>query len=381
MPGSNAYVERDPKKALATARQVVTAYAEDSKFNGLMGMTSNAIIKTQDERHDGVALVEIGFRAPIRSAGTKGNDNLGDGEETKRFYMKVEGTVLAQPVTSKHKKITKASTAANFREEAKEDLAEWLTYKMDAERFAKLSQGCTKVVTTKANGTMVYDTTTLAAGDVMTVAALRNGLKAAKYGYTDGAGKFHPKLKPFKTKRETVNGVPATSKVFVAYLGADSIAHLRNDPEFDALMTALSDDDKKLYPFAGAIGLFDEELVVVDVGTWNESDVGCVRSDTPDWIDIHKQTVGGFSTYVAGTDNTVTEVNLILGASAGAMPFSQVPEWIEDGTVDSGRKIKMIIDVWTGFEKCKFVGKTAAEVASAYHNEDFGVLAIPTTII
>jgi len=380
MPGSNAYVERDPKKALAIARQVVTAYAEDSKFNGLMGMTSNAIIKTQDERHDGVALVEIGFRAPIRSAGTKGNDNLDDGEETKRFYMKVEGTVLAQPVTSKHKKITKASTAANFREEAKEDLAEWLTYKMDAERFAKLSENCTKVVTTKANGTTVFDTTTLAAGDVMTVATLRKGLKAAKNGYTDGAGKFHPKLKPFKTKRETVNGVPATSKVFVAYLGADSITHLRNDPEFDNLMNALSDDDKKLYPFAGAIGLFDEELVVVDVGTWNESDVGCVRSDTPDWIDIHKQTVGGFSTYTAGID-TVTEVNLILGASAGAMPFSQVPEWIEDGTVDSGRKIKMIIDVWTGFEKCKFVGKTAAEIASAYHNEDFGVLAIPTTVV
>ncbi len=380
MVNSNAYVERDPKKALATARQVVTAYAEDSKFNGLMGMTSNAIIKTQDERHDGVALVEIGFRAPIRSAGTKGNDNLGDGEETKRFYMKVEGTVLAQPVTSKHKKITKASTAANFREEAKEDLSEWLTYKMDGERFSKLSEACTKVISTKADGSMVYDTTTLAAGDVMTVAALRNGLKAAKNGYTDAAGKFHPKLKPFKTKRETVNGVPATSKIFVANLGADSITHLRNDAEFDNLMKALSDDDKKLYPFAGSIGIFDEELVVVDVGTWSESDVGCVRSDTPAWIDIHKQTVGGFDTYVAG-DATETEINLILGASAGAMPFSQVPEWIEDGTVDSGRKIKMIIDVWTGFEKCKFVGKTAAETASVYHNEDFGVLAIPATVV
>jgi len=379
MSNSNAFVERDPKKRLASARDVVTAYAEDSIYNGLMGMTSNSIIKTQDERHDGVALVEIGFRAPIRADGTKGNDNLGDGEETKRFYMKVEGTVLAQPVTSKHKKITKASTAENFREEAKEDTAEWLKWKMDGERASKLSENCTKVVATTAAGDIVYDGSGLAAGDVMTVAALRNGLKSAKNGYTDADGKFHPKIKPYKTKRKVVDGVPATSKVFVAHLGSNSIENLRNDPEFDNLMRALSDDDKKLYPFAGAIGLFDEELVVVDIGTWNAYDVGCVRSDTPDWIDIHKQAVGGFDMYKAG-DDTVTEVNLILGASAGAMPFSQKPEWIEDGTVDSGRKIKMIIDVWTGFEKCKFSGKTEDEVASPYHEEDFGVLAIPATI-
>jgi len=46
---------------------------------------------------------------------------------------------------------------------------------------------------------------------------------------------------------------------------------------------------------------------------------------------------------------------------------------------DMDRKARVGIDRNMAIEKAKFVGKTPAEIASPYHNKDFGVLILPAS--
>ena len=63
-----------------------------------------------------------------------------------------------------------------------------------------------------------------------------------------------------------------------------------------------------------------------------------------------------------------------MGATAMVMPMDDGFNYYED-TYDMGRKVEVGIDRHMAIQKAKFVGKTAAEIASAYHNKDFGVIA------
>ena len=60
-------------------------------------------------------------------------------------------------------------------------------------------------------------------------------------------------------------------------------------------------------------------------------------------------------------------------------PFQGIPDYIEDST-DSGRKMMSAIDLWFGFEKTKFIGKTEAQKKLIWHGKDYGVIAAPAVM-
>ena len=220
----------------------------------------------------------------------------------------------------------------------------------------------------------------LVAGDVMSAIALDAAYDRAKNGYVDSAGKRHPKMKPHKVEAGSVKGVKTDIEIFVMMVGGASAQNLSNDPLFEQKRLGLSDTDREKLPFAGGIGLYDQKIVVVDKGTWNEEDAGIVTSATADWIDINGQTIGNFVQY-AGATGIETEVNLMLGAGAGVQPFQAIPDYEEDGkTIDSGRKLRIFADLFFGFEKFRPKGKTADEQALSWHDEDYGVQAVVATI-
>jgi len=347
----------------------------------VMGADENSIIKTQNETHSKAAIVTMSLLAPLRTLGVRGNESLnGLANKLKRLFMDVKGNVIGEDITSDNNKKLERSSWMNFRKDAKNGLQEWLKWIMDCERFSKLSFDCTKITCVKADGTVSDTPTNLVAGDVMSALGLDAAYDRAKNGYVDGAGKRHPKMKPHKVEAGSVKGVKTDIEIFVMFVGGASAQNLSNDPLFEQKRLGLSDVDREKLPFAGGIGLYDQKIVVVDKGTWNEEDAGIVTSDTADWIDINGQTIGNFAQY-AGAAGIATEVNLMLGAGAGVQPFQAIPDYEEDGkTIDSGRKLRIFADLFFGFEKFRPKGKTADEIALSWHDEDYGVQAVVATI-
>lgn len=379
---ANAFAEKDPKVLVSHGKDIMIAATRGSAFSSLRGADDNAIIKTQQETGQNT-IVTMSMLAPLRTAGVRGNSSTDNGEgKIKRMFMDVRGNVIAESDISQNKKLLTRSSWVNYRKDAKNALSEWRKWLTDCEIFAKLSRDCTKITTVLANGTISENVTLLAAGDTFSAAHLDASYSRAKNGYTDAAGKRHPKMKPYRVEMGQVKGQTTEIEVFVLLMGTASISALTQDPLYLEKAYNLSEMDKEKLPFAGGIGLYDNKMIIVDKGTWNEEDPGIVRSDTPAWTDINGQAIGGFSAYGGGAGNTlVTEVNLLLGAGAGVEPFQAVPDYMEDGeTIDSGRKLKVIIDQFWGFEKFRPQGKTAEEIALAWHDEDFGVQAVIATV-
>lgn len=379
---ANAFAEKDPKVLLSHGKDVMIAATRGSAFTSLRGVDDNAIIKTQQESGQNT-IVTMSMLAPLRTSGVRGNTSTDNGEgKIKRMFMDIRGNVIAESDISQNKKLLTRSSWTNYRRDAKNALSEWRKWLTDCEIFAKLSRDCTKITTVLANGTVSENVTLLAAGDTFSAAHLDAAYSRAKNGYTDAAAKRHPKMKPYRVEMGQVKGQTTEIEVFVMLMGTASIEALGQDPLYLEKIKELSDADKEKLPFAGGIGLYDNKMIIVDKGTWNEEDPGIVRSDTAAWTDINGQTIGGFSAYGGGVGNAlVTEVNLLLGAGAGVEPFQAIPDYMEDGeTIDSGRKLKVIIDQFWGFEKFRPQGKTAEEQALAWHDEDYGVQAVIATV-
>ncbi|DAB40280.1 MAG TPA: hypothetical protein CFH81_08785 [Sulfurovum sp. UBA12169] len=377
---ASAFAEKDPKVLVGHAKEVMVAATRASAFSSLRGTDDNSIIKTQLE--DGKStIVTMSMVAPLRTLGVRGNTSLDNTEgKIKRMFMDVRGNVIAESDISQNKKLLSRSSWQTFRRDAKNGLAEWRKWLTDCEIFSKLSRDCTKITVVQADGTVSENPADLAPGDTFGAAHLDAAYSRAKNGYTDAADKRHPKMKPYRVEMGQVKGQTTEVEVFVMLLGTASIEALGQDPLYLEKVKELSDADKEKLPFAGGIGLYDNKMVIVDKGTWNEEDPGIVRSDTADWTDINGQTIGGFSQY-AGT-GVATEVNLLLGAGAGMEPFQAVPDYGEDGTtIDSGRKLKVYVDQFWGFEKFRPQGKTAEEQALAWHDEDYGVQAVIAAVV
>ena len=77
----------------------------------------------------------------------------------------------------------------------------------------------------------------------------------------------------------------------------------------------------------------------------------------------------------AGAAGVKTEINILMGATAMVMPMDSGFNYYED-TYDMDRKAEVGIDRHMMIAKARFKGKKAHEIASAYHDKDFGIIAL-----
>lgn len=373
MPLTNPYVENDPKKLQAHAMDIMTAASASSPFTAMMGEGNTSVIKTESAKFSGVNTVIMSMRGLMRGTGVKGNSDLADNRDRLEYlHMKIDGDIIANSVLSKHKKINSKEVAQNFRRDAKEGLADWLTDRMDRIRFAKLSSDCTNIVSVKADGSIVANSA-LDIGDKFGTATIDEMLKRAENGWIDGVGNRHPRVRPFKVEQKNVKGQMTEVGYYLIIIGTESEAALSVDPVFIQAQEALTQASKSDFFIDGQIGQY-KNAIIIKRSNWDMEYAGVVTSETPDYEEFG----GGFSQY-AGSGGIVTEVNLLLGATAGMQPFQLVPEYIED-SADSGRKVISAIDEWFGFEKTRFVGKSAEEKALIWHDKDYGVIAGVQTV-
>lgn len=380
---TNPYVETDPKKLEEHAMDIMVAASEDSVFSpNMMGANNDAIIKTQGAKFDEANSVTMTMRALMRGAGVKGNANLDSNRDTLTYlHMKVGGDVMANSVLSEHTKITNKTVAKNFRRDAKDGLTDWYHDKTERIKLAKLSEACTNIVVVKADGTVVDPkkiadaTDGLGAGDRFGTHTIDEMLKRAENGWIDADGVRHPRVRPWKKK--TIideNGVKQKKGVYMILIGTESEDNIGKDPIYLAHQEALANAGvKDDFYTTGLIGQY-KNAIIVKKSNWSREYAGIITSDIEDFEDY----AGGFSQY-AGKGGIVTEVNLLLGATAAMNPFQEIPDYIEDSE-DSGRKMSSALDIWWGFEKTKYVGKTAQEKASIWHGKDYGVIAAPAVL-
>ncbi len=372
---TNPYVEFDPKKLQQHAMEIMIAASQGSMFTPLMGETNQDIIKTEGAKFSGANTVTMTMRGLLRGSGVTGNTDLQDNRDKLQYlHMEIKGDVIANSILSQHKKIDSKSIAQNFRRDGKEGLSDWLTDRMDRIRIAKLSENCTNIVAVKADGTVVpmnkiADATDgLVAGDNFTTATIDEMLRRAENGWIDHNGTRHPRVRPFRSETKNVKGQTTEVGYYIIKIGTYSAESLGKDPLWLQAQEALTKANKSDFFVDGQLGQW-KNAILVKRANWDQDYAGIVTSETKDYGDY----AGGFSQY-AGKGGIATEVNLLLGATAGMQPFQLVPEYIED-SADSGRKIVLAIDEWFGFEKTKFVGKTAEEKALVWHEKDYGVIA------
>lgn len=376
----NPYVERDPQKLLISATELIVAASKKSTFTPLCGDTNDDIIKTQRETHSGANTVEMSMRGLVRGAGVKGNSNLDSNRDDLEYLtMKVEGDVLANSLESKNKKITSASIAKNFRRDAKDGLSDWLADRMDRIRFAKLSEKCTNIVVVKANGQIVPASKIadsvdgLIKGDLFTTQTADEMLSRAENGYIDENEVRHPPVRPYKTEVKVVNGVEQLVEYYIIYLGPESAKSITEDSVYLQWQDSLTKANKSDFYLNGLIGQY-KNAIFVKKNAWSPEFAGILTSN----IESFEDYANGFTQY-SGKGGILTEINLLVGATAGMQPFQGIPDYIEDST-DSGRKMMSAIDLWFGFEKTKFIGKTEAQKKLIWHGKDYGVIAAPAVM-
>lgn len=376
----NPYVENDPKKLQEHAMNIMIAASQGSMFTPLMGETNDDIIKTEGAKFSGANTVTMSMRGLLRGSGVKGNTDLEDNRDKLEYLqMKIVGDVIANSILSRHTKIDSKSIAKNFRRDGHEGLSDWLSDKMDRIRISKLSENCTNIVATSASGLSIPmnklsdDTIGLTKGDTFSTKTIDEMLKRAENGWIDHDGKRHPRVRPFRTETKNIKGQTTKVGYYIIKIGTVSADSLGSDPLWLQAQEALTKANKSDFFVDGQLGQW-KNAILVKHSNWDNDYAGIVTSETKDYEDY----AGGFSMY-AGKGGIVTEVNLLLGATAGMQPFQTIPEYIED-SADAGRKLVLAIDEWFGFEKTKFFGKTEEERKLVWHGNDYGVIAGLATI-
>jgi N4-gp56 family major capsid protein len=366
----------EPKVRKELGKEITKAAFEDSKWMQFIGTGDNAIIKSQRENGVNGGSVTMRMRGLLRGAGVKDGDKFATNlDEIKYLSQTVYVENIGNAVESPKKiKIMKQAQFLNFREEAKDALTEWGTDRFDRMIFGRLSVGLTNVVYSDAGGAYdgVTDGSAMTAADVLSVKDIEEAVKRARNGL-DANGNAIPKLRPFKTVINEINGVKVKREIYVMMVGGSSAQNLKNDPEWKSKQEAgiVNGFDKPL--FTGQLGVIDD-VVLVQAGT-NTSEYAGILTSSDTTIDGV-----ALSGYAGASDGSVkTEINLLLGATAGLLPMDDGFAYYDE-EIDMGRRAQFGIDRDFGFAKTHYVGTTATEQATIYHDKDYGVIGVVSAV-
>lgn len=364
-----AFEMTDAKEKIVHAREIIHGAQQRDPFFQFQGASEDNIILIAPESSKEGTSVTFKIVSDLIGDGVSGNQDLSDNRDELNFVpFTVKGDVIANSIKSPVAKIMDRSEAKIWRQEKKKALEKWMLRRTVRPKFYALSHDCTNIVW----GGNKADNTTTAVGDTFDTVMLDEMLSRAKNGWVDGGGVEHPELVPFTIESKNEHGVTVIGEYYPVFVGPQSLKSLNDDPVFKAEQQAKATAGlfSNLSGFAGAY----KGGVIIECGRDSARKPGIIRSDNADY---GKYT--GFSAYKAA-DDTVTEINFILGCGAGAMPFDPNPTYDEDPTEDNGRKVVAYIEQFYGFEKVRWVGETAAEEASIYHDKDYGVIAGIATI-
>jgi N4-gp56 family major capsid protein len=380
------WAETDPQVLQKYGRTITAKTVELNFWNKFMNNDEGAVImtdlRTESPNEEG-GTVRVYFRDHIDGEGITGNQDFEDNIGSQNtLYQDVDYGIFGQSLKSKAKKLESKMATENFRSKSHKDLPKWLGTREDRIITAKLTANATNIVACcAADGVKASNVTTaIAVGDRFSTAAIVEAKKRAKNG-VDGAGNPHPIVEPFVTKTVSKEGIVDYVEYHLLVIGQNAAEQLGEDPLWIEAQkfAAQRGDDNPI--FTGAMGTY-KGVVVFERSNWNARKAGIITSDLKEY----KVTVDGVETvYATGFDNYAgasgikTEINLFLGATAGLKPFDEGFDYYEDPK-EGGRKLLIGVDRGTGFDKTKFVGKTAAEQKSEYHNKDFGMIAIVNSV-
>lgn len=375
------WAETDPRVRQQYGREITKISTEMNWWNKFINNSETAIIMTdlRAEKPEG-GTVRIYFRDDIEGDGVFGNQNFDENRgKQNSLYQDVDYELFGQSVVSKNKKIESKMAAENFRQKTKTDLPKWIATRTDRIITAKLTAGATNIAAcSAASGVYAANvTTSIKAGDVLSVQAIREMKKRAKNG-KDGAGNPHPMIEPAFKKAVTREGdIADYIDYYVLVVGQYGANQLKNDPEWleSQKLAATRGNTNPL--FSGALGEIDG-VIVFERNNWNAKRAGILTSDILKFeVTSNGNTVTyatGFNNY-AGVTGHKTEIALFLGATAGILPIDEGFDYYEDDK-DAGRKLEVAVDRGLGFAKAHFKGKTTEEQASEYHDKDFGSAVI-----
>jgi len=368
------FVMTDSKEKKKHAREIIHGAQLRDPFFQFQGASEDNIILISPESKSETSTTIFRIVTDLVGDGVTGNADLSDNRDELNFVpFSVPGDVIANSIKSPVKKIMDKTAAGAWRRESKKALEKWLIRKTVRPKFYAFSHDCTNIVCTNAAGAVVANPAALAAGDTFSTATLDEMISRAKNGWNDGSTD-HPELVPYVIERKTEKGVEIVGEFFPVFVLPQSLKSLNDDPVFKEEQSAKANAGlfSSLSGFAGVY----RNAVIIEVGRDTVRRPGGIRSDAADF-----GVYTGFETKYKAGDDTVTEINFMLGCGAGALPFDNAPTYDEDPTEDNGRKVVAFIEEYFGFKKVRWVGETTAEQASIYHNKDYGVIAGVSTIV
>jgi len=371
----------DPKDRVTIAKEIDTAIYKQNFFAPLIGANSNAVIRTYNA--DRAGAVTIKLRDKLRGHGVKGNSDFDTNRDSLKFLSQtVYVDIFGNSLRSDDRRLHNYKDGFEFAEIASEALVEWGAEDFEAKGYSNLSNNLTNVACAKADGTLWTAPTTqtiqaycgqITADDVPTVSSIRAALTRAKLGRNQWGQKV-PALKPYKTVVNNVNGLDVTQKVFIVILCGFGAAWLKEDPEWKELQKMANERGNNNPVFNGQLGYIDGSIVI-DGDVWNEEGPGILScKDDPSWHISQGVDYIKFSEMYAGSGSVETSIGLILGATAMVMPMDDGVNLYVDDKQDHGRKDACAFDRLLGLAKAKYIGTTAEEKNTIYHNNDYSVM-------
>lgn len=375
MPLATEFVLNDPLIRQGHGREITVNYTEQSMFNPLMGSSNDAIIKTELVENSGnVTTATMHMRGLVRGTGVEGNTDFDDNMDNLQYLSQdVTYEIFGNAIPSKDRRIESKTAADNFRNDAKDGLADWARDTSDRIIVSRLSQDCTNIVA--CNAASGFDaanvTTGIAAGDFLNTQAIDEAKKRAVLGL-DGAGAAHPRIRPYILKVAENNGIPVYEKFYVMIVGETSAQALREDPIWREEQKYAAERGQGHNFFTGQLGIHNG-VILVSGGAWTAEYAGIMNSGVGAY-----RGASSMAAY-AGTAGLKTEINLFLGATAGLLPMDEGFNYYEEA-YDMGRKMKIGVDRGWAFQKTRYMGKTEAQQALTWHNKDYGVIAVVSSM-
>ena len=365
----------DSKEIVVHGKEIVEGQLQRDPFAQFTGASNENIVLAVPESAKGASVCTIFIVSDLTGDGVEGNADLADGEDELNFLpFTFKGGLIANSHKSPVDVIMDKTTASNWRVQKKSSLSKWATRRTVREKFYTISDKCTNQVIIKADGSVGATTAELVAGDTFDTQWLDEFLDRAENGWTDVGGDDHPALESYYIEKTSEHGMEQIGEYYPVFVGPKSYKSLTNDPIWK--------EEQKQQAYQGlstavrGFGGVYRNAVIIKQKADTPLKAGILRSDSANfkgYVDFETQ-------YEAG-DNTVTELNFGLGAGAMALGFDTEPRYGEDATADSGRKVIAWTDQFFGVKKVRWVGETPEEEASIYHDKDYAVILMPSTII
>ncbi len=364
----------DSKEIVAHGREVVEGQLQRDPFAQFTGASNENIVIAVPESKKGASVCTIFIVTDLTGDGVEGNTDLAEGEDELNFLpFTFKGNLIANSHKSPVDVIMDKTTAKNWRTKKKSALMKWGTRRTVREKFYTISDNCTNQVIIKSDGTVGTSTADLAEGDTFDTQWLDEFLDRAENGWTDENGKPHPALESYYIEKTTEHGIEQIGEYYPVFVGPKSYKSLTSDPIWK--------EEQKQQAYQGlstavrGFGGVYKNAVIIKQKADTPLKAGILRSDSPDF-----KGYTDFATQYKAGDDTVTELNFGLGAGAMALGFDEEPRYGEDPTADSGRKVIAWCDQFFGAKKVRWVGETPKEQESIYHDVDYAVILMPSTI-